>query len=171
MRRNRWMAFSMMIGLVIFMALTGCAGHKESMVTEDTMKDLEAAEKGLKEGGVISEEIQPIQPVEMQDISFAYDRYDLSPGDRATLADNAAWMENNPDAQVQIQGHCDERGSNQYNLALGDRRAKSAYNYLVNLGVSKSRLSSISYGEEMPACSEQNESCWANNRRAHFMIK
>ena len=141
------------------------------MKTEPVEQQAQPEATGVEPGEVVTEEIQPVQPKGLSDIYFAYDRYDLSPEARATLADNAAWLENNPGVRVQIQGHCDERGSNQYNLALGDRRAKSAYNYLINLGVPADRLSTISYGEEMPQCTEHTEACWAKNRRAHFQVQ
>ena len=77
----------------------------------------------------------------------------------------------NPQSRVEVEGHCDERGTNEYNLALGARRAESAKRYLIDLGISPSALSTISYGEELPLCKEQNEACWAKNRRAHFVVK
>ena len=80
-------------------------------------------------------------------------------------------MAANPQVKVQIEGYCDERGTTEYNLALGERRAKSAMNFLVNLGVSPSRISTISYGEEKPFCEEKNEACFQKNRRAHFVRK
>jgi peptidoglycan-associated lipoprotein len=82
----------------------------------------------------------------------------------------AAWLRANPNAAVTIEGHCDERGTNEYNLALGDRRADSAKSYLVDLGIAASRLTTVSYGEERPVCSQQNEECWSKNRRAHFVV-
>ena len=170
MKKNVWMAFSMAIVMAIILTLSGCGGSQQAVMTEPMIEEPEM-DTGLLEGEVVTEEIQPIQPKEMQDINFDFDRFDLSPESRAALADNAAWIENNPGVTVQIEGHCDERGSSQYNLALGDRRAKSVYNYLINLGLSASRLSSISYGEEMPTCGEPTEGCWAKNRRAHFSVK
>jgi len=82
-----------------------------------------------------------------------------------------AWLKANPQVRVEIEGHCDERGTNEYNLALGIKRANSVKRYLVDLGISAGRLSAVSYGEELPLCKEQNEICWAKNRRAHFAIK
>jgi peptidoglycan-associated lipoprotein len=108
---------------------------------------------------------------ELRDIYFDFDRYDVRPGDAKVLDANAQWLRTNPNHLVLIEGHCDERGTNEYNLALGERRAKSTMNYLVSQGVQASRITIISYGEERPACTEKNEECWSRNRRAHFLVK
>jgi peptidoglycan-associated lipoprotein len=108
---------------------------------------------------------------ELRDINFDFDKYDVRPDDSKTLDSNASWLKSNPDQLVLIEGHCDERGTNEYNLALGERRAKAAMNYLVSQGVQASRITIISYGEERPTCTEKNEACWAKNRRAHFLVK
>jgi peptidoglycan-associated lipoprotein len=107
----------------------------------------------------------------LRDIFFDFDKYDIRPNDARTLDANATWLKSNPDHLVLIEGHCDERGTNEYNLALGERRAKSAMNYLVSQGVQASRITIISYGEERPACTERTEECWSRNRRAHFLVK
>ena len=108
---------------------------------------------------------------ELKDIHFDFDKYDIRPGDAKMLDTNAGWLKSNPNHLVLIEGHCDERGTNEYNLALGERRAKSTMNYLVSQGVQASRITIISYGEERPLCTEHNEECWAKNRRAHFLVK
>jgi len=108
---------------------------------------------------------------DVKDIFFDFDKYDIRPGDAKVLDANASWLKSNPNQLVLIEGHCDERGTNEYNLALGERRAKAAMNYLVSQGVQASRITIISYGEERPTCSEKNEACWAKNRRAHFLVK
>jgi len=108
---------------------------------------------------------------ELRDIHFDFDKYDIRPGDAKTLDTNAGWLKSNPNHLVLIEGHCDERGTNEYNLALGERRAKSTMNYLVSQGVQASRITIISYGEERPLCTEHNEERWAKNRRAHFLVK
>ncbi len=107
---------------------------------------------------------------ELQDIRFDYDAFDLSPTAREVLQTNADWLRRNPTARVEIEGHCDNRGTVEYNLALGSERARSAYDYLVSLGIASDRLSTISYGEEAPLCAEDSEACWRQNRRAHFLI-
>ena len=108
---------------------------------------------------------------DLKDIHFDFDKYDIRPGDAKLLDTNAAWLKSHDDQLVLIEGHCDERGTNEYNLALGERRAKSTMNYLVSQGVQASRITIISYGEERPTCTEKNEACWGKNRRAHFLVK
>jgi peptidoglycan-associated lipoprotein len=107
---------------------------------------------------------------ELKDVFFDFDKYDVRPGDAKVLDANASWLKSN-DNLVLIEGHCDERGTNEYNLALGERRAKSAMNYLVSQGIQASRITIISYGEERPVCTDKTEDCWAKNRRAHFLVK
>jgi peptidoglycan-associated lipoprotein len=107
----------------------------------------------------------------LKTIYFDFDKYDIRPGDAKTLDGDAAWLKTKADNLVLIEGHCDERGTNEYNLALGERRAKATRDYLVSAGIDGSRITVISYGEERPACSDRTESCWAQNRRAHFLVK
>ena len=106
----------------------------------------------------------------LKDIYFDFDKYDIRPGDAKILDGNATWLKGN-DQLLLIEGHCDERGTNEYNLALGERRAKATMNYLVSQGVQAGRITIISYGEERPLCTEHNDACWAKNRRAHFLSK
>jgi peptidoglycan-associated lipoprotein len=108
---------------------------------------------------------------DLVDIHFDFDKYDVRPNDAKILDTNAQWLKSNADHLLLIEGHCDERGTNEYNLALGERRAKSTMNYLVSQGVQASRITIISYGEERPLCAEHNEQCWSKNRRAHFLVK
>jgi peptidoglycan-associated lipoprotein len=98
-------------------------------------------------------------------VHFDYDQYAITDEDRGTLQRQAAWLAKYPSVRVTIEGHCDERGTREYNLALGARRANSVKEYLVSLGVSSGRVDTISYGKERPICTESNESCWAQNRR------
>jgi peptidoglycan-associated lipoprotein len=108
---------------------------------------------------------------ELKDIHFDFDRADIR-SDAAEILDvNARWLKANPGYLVLVEGHTDERGTNEYNLALGDRRARSARNYLVSHGVAAARITTISYGEERSMCSETNEECWSQNRRAHFAVR
>jgi peptidoglycan-associated lipoprotein len=106
----------------------------------------------------------------VKDVYFAFDSYDLRPDARETLKANADWLKAHPSVRVEIEGHCDERGTNQYNLALGAQRAQAAKDYLVTLGIARERLSTISYGEEVPVCREQTEECWQKNRRDRFVV-
>ncbi|MCK5914516.1 MAG: peptidoglycan-associated lipoprotein Pal [Deltaproteobacteria bacterium] len=103
-------------------------------------------------------------------VYFDYDKSALRSDTRKTLDELAQWLKVNPAINLRIDGHCDERGSNEYNLALGETRAASAKKYLVYLGISPDRLETLSYGEEKPSCSESNESCWSQNRRDDFTI-
>jgi len=106
----------------------------------------------------------------LQDIHFKFDRYDLDEDSRSTLRKNASYLKADSSAVIEIQGHCDERGTNNYNVALGERRAHSTKMYLVSQGVSARRIHTISYGEERPFCFDSNAACWQKNRRAHFRI-
>ena len=106
----------------------------------------------------------------LKDIHFNFDQYGLDSNSKKVLEQNATYLKNNPDMRVQIQGHCDERGTNNYNIALGERRAHSTKKYLVTQGVNSHQVNIISYGEEKPFCSDSNENCWHQNRRAHFMV-
>jgi len=103
-------------------------------------------------------------------IYFDFDRYDIRPGDAKTLEADAAWLKTH-DVLILIEGQCDERGTVEYNLALGDRRARAAMNHLVALGIAADRITTVSYGKERPVCDAHDESCWALNRRAHIVVK
>jgi peptidoglycan-associated lipoprotein len=107
----------------------------------------------------------------LKEIYFDFDSYDLRADTRETLKANADWLRNNPTVVVDIEGHCDERGTNDYNMALGAKRAQAAMDYLTTLGVAAGRLSTTSYGEEIPVCEEHTEECWAKNRRDRFVIQ
>ncbi len=103
-------------------------------------------------------------------VHFDYDKYDIRPGDQAILQKQAAWLARYPNVRVTIEGHADERGTREYNLALGARRANSIREYLVSLGTASARLETVSYGKERPICTESNETCWAQNRRGVSVI-
>ncbi len=106
----------------------------------------------------------------LKDVFYDYDRYDLRADAREVLRANADWLKKNPSAKIEIEGHCDERGTSEYNLALGAKRAQSAKDYLATLGIAGDRLSTISYGEEIPVCKQLTDDCWRQNRRARFVI-
>lgn len=105
----------------------------------------------------------------LKEIYFDFDRYDLSGDARKTLKTAGDWLRSNPSVRVEIEGHSDERGTSEYNLALGAKRAQAAKDYLVSLGVAVGRLSTVSYGEEIPVCREHNDGCWSKNRRDRFV--
>ena len=119
----------------------------------------------------------PVAPKEyaetpaLKDIRFAFDRADIRPAEARTLDASAAWLTANPRQIVLIEGHCDERGTNDYNLALGERRARAAMNHFASKGIDPKRITIISYGEERPSCTQKSETCWAANRRAHFLVR
>ncbi len=133
---------------------------------------------------VVAPEAKPVVPVEpapppppppvvaapvLNNIYFDFDRYNIRPGDADILKKNLDWFKANPNAKVRIEGNCDERGTVDYNLALGQKRADSAKNYLTGLGVDAKMLDTISYGKERPVCTEHNEACWAQNRKDAFV--
>jgi peptidoglycan-associated lipoprotein len=106
----------------------------------------------------------------LAEIHYEYDKADIREGDRAILSKNAEVLKKFDFLRVTIEGHCDERGTVEYNLALGERRAKNAYDYVVSLGVPADRLKTVSYGKEVQLCNEANEGCWQRNRRAKFTV-
>jgi peptidoglycan-associated lipoprotein len=130
-------------------------------------KEFEKSMVAKKEPGIAGEVFESRL---LKDIHFDFDKYDILPEDAQILKENAALLMNYPKVKIQVEGHCDERGTNEYNLALGERRANAAKKYLVSLGISADRISSISYGEEKPLDTGHNEEAWAKNRRGHFVI-
>jgi len=103
----------------------------------------------------------------MKDAYFDYDKYDVRPDAQQVLTSDADFLKQHPNIKFTIEGHCDERGSEEYNLGLGDKRANAAKAFLVNLGVAADSISTISYGKDRPVCTDHNEDCWQKNRRAH----
>lgn len=190
MRKGIWVGFALLL-VVPGLLLTASCGKKqvqpeETMVT--SQEDAEAArraeeqkrqqlaeEQRLKEEALKEEALQKEQVAREafsgDDVYFEYDSAVLTSDAQALLKVKAQWLRDNPGARALIEGHCDERGSNEYNLALGDRRAESAKTFLVNLGISPSRLTTISYGEERPVDTGKTESAYAKNRRDHFVLK
>ena len=106
---------------------------------------------------------------EVRDAYFDFNKADIRPDARDALTKTAEFLRNYPQIRVTVEGHCDERGSTEYNLALGDRRAGAVKQYLVSLGISADRISTVSFGKEKPFCTQSNESCWQQNRRGHFV--
>ncbi len=107
----------------------------------------------------------------LRDIHFDFDRYDIGPENVRTLTGHADWLRGHPRDLLLIEGHCDDRGTNDYNLALGQHRADATMRFLVSQGVQAGRITVITYGEEQPLCTDQKDECWAKNRRAHFLVK
>lgn len=129
-----------------------------------------AKEEEIGERDLSTAEVAEVAKTVFSDIHFDYDKYNIRPDARPMLDQVASFMNENGDYNVVVEGHCDDRGTNEYNLALGERRAKSTKNYLVSMGISSSRISTVTFGEEKPLCMEQTEDCWQRNRRAHFVV-
>ena len=156
----------------------------ESEVVEEVFEEVVEPEPvemmDMQDNVFVAPEAEPVQEArvlpdfkdeqQLQDIHFKYDRDKLDTSTQTILRANAEWLKKNPNARVEIQGHADERGTNNYNLGLGERRALQTKKFMVNLGIDESRLYTISYGEEKPFCFDSNENCWWENRRAHFTV-
>jgi len=110
-------------------------------------------------------------PEKLEAVYFDFDKYLIKPEGREAIKRNAEWLQKNTGAKAVIEGNCDDRGTNEYNMALGQRRADAAAKYLVDLGIAKDRVSTVSYGEEKPVCKDANEACWSKNRRGDFIVK
>jgi peptidoglycan-associated lipoprotein len=161
------------VALVVLFLVSGLIGCSTTPATQDTVGQSDMSQQGDVKGAgedTMKDEAVPSheQMAGMENIYFDFDQFTLSAEARATLADNAKYLNASSGTQVVIEGHCDERGSDEYNLALGESRALAAKNYLISLGVAAKRLSVISYGEEKPADMGSNEAAWAKNRRAEF---
>jgi peptidoglycan-associated lipoprotein len=178
MKKKLWVIMALLLVIPGFMVTVGCQKKVVSVQKEPEPKP-EPKEEPVT---VVEEKKEEPAPtpvptptklddmVMREDIYFDFDKSNLKPAAQENLLRKAEWLRDNPDVTVTIEGHCDERGTNEYNLALGDRRSESAKAFLVNLGISAARLTTISYGEERPVCLQRNEECWAKNRRAHFVI-
>ena len=191
MNHKNW-AFLVFV-LVIFVGFLAPSCGKKELKSEPVMSEDEARRRAEEEArkreqerqaAIREEELREDQlraegervqsareMFENEDILFEFDSASLSAQAQEILRAKAAWLRENPRARVVIEGHCDERGTNEYNLALGDRRAFSSKAFLVDLGIADSRLTTISYGEERPVDASPTEDAWAKNRRAHFVIK
>ncbi len=165
--------------LLVALTLSSC-GNKNKKADEtpvdmttatDTIPALDIQEGGAAstEGEIRGGEFQ--NQATIKTVNFDYDRYELSEESRATLQANAALLKARKDWTVLVEGHCDDRGTVEYNLALGQKRAKAVRDYYVRLGVPESAMGTISYGEEKPLCAEQTDACWLQNRRAETKVK
>ncbi len=171
--------------LLLSLMISGCAKKpvatdeplvevEETTVVVDPEQPMAVIEEPIDEAALAREAAEAAEQRAksgLERIHFEFDQYVLTDGAKQTLADNAALLKAAPNVEVQIEGHCDERGSDEYNLALGEKRALATKNYLVSLGVPASRMSTISYGEELPLDFAQTEDAWAKNRRAEFKIR
>ena len=169
--RGGW-SWSVVLALVMLVPLGGACkkkgphpgegGNGSGMGEEGVAggSSLERAKRGVgpEEGGILG------------DVHFALDSYELDAAGRDTLTKNLAWLRGNARAKIEVEGHADSRGTIEYNLALGAKRAKAVKDYLVTQGIASDRVSTISYGKELPLCHEDTDTCWARNRRAHSVI-
>lgn len=190
MRKNYWMVLALVLIVPAMLLSVSCAKQavesepamsEEQAPMEDTQAQPEEETQPADTGPAISdEELQAHQQEQArmaaermftnEDVYFDFDSATLLPAAQQVLSRKADYLYANRDITVTIEGHCDERGTNAYNMALGQRRAESAKAFLVNLGINEARLSTISYGEERPVAMGHNEEAWAKNRRAHFVI-
>jgi peptidoglycan-associated lipoprotein len=145
--------------------LSSASSADQSKEGESTAKSSSSLEQ-LKEGKSTS----TASSSPLKDVLFEFDRYDLRGDARDILKSNAEWLQRNASTRVEVEGHCDERGTSEYNLALAAKRSQVARDYLVTLGIAPDRISTISYGEEIPACIDGDENCWRQNRRARFVV-
>ncbi|HEY3065077.1 MAG TPA: peptidoglycan-associated lipoprotein Pal [Methylomirabilota bacterium] len=176
--------------LIMVVVLAGCAstaGKEGEGSSSDTLAnagssgsassvDGKAGARGRSSGGVSGVVSRPavkdfVETVALRDIHFDFDRYDIRAEEAQILDANAEWLKSHPEYLLLVEGHADERGTSEYNIALGDRRARASVNYLVAQGVKANRITTISYGEMRPLCRESSESCWAENRRSHFAVQ
>ena len=167
--------------LVLLVSAAGCGAAATSgqpdLAASPREPSSTAVATELPDEGVMTPTGVPPAPEEfvpaarLGDIYFDFDAHEVRAEDVRVLDANAAWLRATPNALVLIEGHADERGTSEYNLSLGDLRARAARRYLVALGIPAARVVAISYGEERPLCTEHHDACWAENRRAHFLIK
>jgi len=160
------------LGLLVAVVGVGCSAKKKGAEGAGAAGS-GVGEEGLGGGGSLDKYQKGLAPGEegpLKDVHFAFDSVELDEPARSTLRDNGNWLKDHSQAKVEVEGHCDERGTVEYNLALGAKRARAAKDYLVALGVPTERLTTISYGEELPLCHEHDESCWQKNRRVHFVV-
>jgi peptidoglycan-associated lipoprotein len=158
------------VGLMLMMA--GCSSKKPAPVTGENPNPNQLNENGSGNSTTNDDWINGTigKGGPLSDIHFGYNDYTIQEQDGSVLKSNASWLQAHPQTRVQVEGYCDERGSEEYNIALGAKRAQAGKDYLATLGISDSRMSTISYGKELPLCQDHDESCWAQNRRDHFMV-
>ena len=167
MQKKTWLIMALLLVIPGLLFTVGCQKKAVSLAKEPAPAP--APEPAAKPAPAPVTKPPAGWNISQNDIYFEFDKSRLTPMAQDVLMRHAAWLRENPNVTVTIEGHCDDRGTNEYNLALGDRRADSAKAFLVDLGISASRITTISYGEERPVCMERTEECWAKNRRDHFV--
>jgi len=163
MQKKKWMYLALLVVIPGLLFSVSC----QKKVVDATPEPVVDEQPEPKEEVVV---YKAPSVVMQEDIYFEFDKSTLTPAAQDNLLRKAEWLRENPYATVTIEGHCDERGTNEYNLALGDRRAESAKAFLIDLGIDPARLTTISYGEERPVDPRRNEEAWAKNRRDHFVV-
>ena len=171
MKKNIILVGMFIVAVFALTIFTGCA-EKKAVVTEGTAQEEAAPAQSAATTKEQSAKVEPAATAEtaVKDIFFEFDKSNISPDAREILKTNADFLLKNGNSKVVIEGHCDERGTAEYNMALGQRRAQETKNYLVNLGIKEPRIKTISYGEERPFDPGHDEDAWAKNRRAHFAV-
>ncbi len=167
----RWMAAkrTALIALCVMVALGGACSTKKKGVGEEGTG---TGEEGLS-GSSLDRARSGRGPEEdgiLKDVHFGYDSAEVESSERGRLDENVDWLRQNSRAKIELEGHCDSRGTIEYNLGLGAKRAKAVKDYLVGQGIGGDRISTISYGKELPLCQEETDACWARNRRVHAVI-
>jgi peptidoglycan-associated lipoprotein len=150
-------------------ALTACAKKPETAATTSTAATAPAAPSAPR--GPAPDSVEYFNTVVGNTVGFDFDKFELRSDAQAILRGQAAWLNQNPSRTVTVEGHCDEKGTREYNLGLGERRANAAKQYLQSLGVAASRIKTISYGKERPTCVASDEACWAKNRRGVSVVQ
>ena len=171
MQKKRWIYWAMLFVIPGLMFTVSCQKKLVDATPEPVVQEEVVEEVVVKEEVVVAPVAKISDEVMQEDIYFEFDKSTLTPAAQDNLLQKAEWLRENADATATIEGHCDDRGTNEYNLALGDRRANSARSFLTDMGIDSSRLRTISYGEEMPVDSGKNDEAWAKNRRAHFTVE
>ena len=170
MARHRWLV----LVLVLFLILPACAKKETVPVREEPVEEVPPPPPPLEDIEEPEEEpieVEEEEPIVLEDIFFDFDKFNIKEEFKKVLTGNAKVLLAHPEAKLLVEGHCDERGTNEYNLGLGEKRAKAVLDYYIAYGVDSDQLSMISYGEERPFDAGHNEDAWAKNRRAHMVIK
>jgi peptidoglycan-associated lipoprotein len=162
----------LLVGLLVLVLFSYCAKKPPVVEEEPEAPVVVEPEQPPSEPEIPTEEVEAelVTQEDLQPVYFDFDKYNLRPGDREILSRDAQVLKENPSVKIRIEGNCDERGTVEYNLALGERRARAAMEYLINLGVAPERISIISYGKERPKYPGHNEGAWSKNRRDDFVI-
>jgi peptidoglycan-associated lipoprotein len=161
------------LALLLVVPLAGACKKKGAKPGDSAADAGGFGEEGIGSGSSLSRAKRGLGPEEdgiLGDVHFGYDSYEVDSAGRDVLARNVEWLRQNSRAKVELEGHADSRGTIEYNLALGAKRAKSVKDALVNQGIAPDRISTISYGEELPLCRDESEECWARNRRVHAVV-